>query len=283
MRMKSLTLIACCAVLVFAGAVSAQVDELFRDLPMTFEDLPSEAQDYLLGLGPEMYGLNLVTTIIPANSFHPTDSAITFARDTSHYRYSTGGPTPSWYEAGVGPEQGIPFGAFVVSACNFAFDVDMFGEIQVKFFGVEHAWFGTDTPGFHRFGNVGVTGVTAMPAYGGVCTAPLTTLVAHADITNDGDENFLYYVLRVELTNLGSALRFGGGMILWNRQISPAPPTASFTDVPTSHWAFQHVEALKSSGITTGCSATQFCPDQTLTRAQMAVFLAKALGLYWPQ
>lgn len=51
----------------------------------------------------------------------------------------------------------------------------------------------------------------------------------------------------------------------------------SFTDVPTSHWAYRFVETLLHSGITAGCSATQFCPESSLTRWQMAVFLANGL------
>lgn len=48
--------------------------------------------------------------------------------------------------------------------------------------------------------------------------------------------------------------------------------------------AFQSVEALAASGITAGCNAAppMYCPDATLTRRQMAVFLAKGLGLHWP-
>jgi hypothetical protein len=43
-------------------------------------------------------------------------------------------------------------------------------------------------------------------------------------------------------------------------------------------------EFIKSgaSGITAGCGGGNFCPDNPLTRRQMAVFLAKALGLNWP-
>jgi hypothetical protein len=54
--------------------------------------------------------------------------------------------------------------------------------------------------------------------------------------------------------------------------------------VPTSHPFFQFIEALASSGITGGCQASPplYCPDSPLTRGQMAVFLAKALGLDWP-
>jgi len=35
--------------------------------------------------------------------------------------------------------------------------------------------------------------------------------------------------------------------------------------------------------ITTGCGAGIYCPGDVVTRGQMAVFLAKALGLNWSQ
>jgi hypothetical protein len=41
------------------------------------------------------------------------------------------------------------------------------------------------------------------------------------------------------------------------------------------------VEALYASNITTGCAAGTFCPDNNVTRAEMATFLARALGLHW--
>ena len=65
----------------------------------------------------------------------------------------------------------------------------------------------------------------------------------------------------------------------WSRQISPAPAVASFSDVPTSHPFFQPIQALAATGITTGCTATTFCPDAAVTRGQMAAFLSRALGL----
>ena len=66
-------------------------------------------------------------------------------------------------------------------------------------------------------------------------------------------------------------------------QVSPAPATATFpNDVPTSHPQFRFVEALAASGLTSGCGAGSFCPDSPLTRGQMSVFLAVALGLHFP-
>ena len=71
--------------------------------------------------------------------------------------------------------------------------------------------------------------------------------------------------------------------IWWKRQVSPSPATPSFLDVAPVDLGFQHIEALKASGITGGCGdGTTFCPDATLTRRQMAIFLSKALGLHWP-
>jgi S-layer homology domain len=65
----------------------------------------------------------------------------------------------------------------------------------------------------------------------------------------------------------------------WQRQISPAPAVASFSDVPTTAQFFREIEALADSGVTSGCTVTTFCPDDFVTRRQMAAFLSRALGL----
>ena len=71
-------------------------------------------------------------------------------------------------------------------------------------------------------------------------------------------------------------------IVRYQLQVSPAPGTATFNDVPTTHPFFQFVEALAASGITAGCGGGNFCPDNALTRGQMAVFLSIALGLHFP-
>jgi hypothetical protein len=55
-----------------------------------------------------------------------------------------------------------------------------------------------------------------------------------------------------------------------------------FDDVPFEDFGYDHIAALYDSGITGGCGAGNFCPDQPVTRRQMAIFIAKALGLHWP-
>ncbi|OGP75872.1 MAG: hypothetical protein A2V86_05710 [Deltaproteobacteria bacterium RBG_16_49_23] len=87
------------------------------------------------------------------------------------------------------------------------------------------------------------------------------------------------YIVRVRFDATGPTQTLQKVRAEWTRQISPAPLAATFGDVPLGHAFFQFVEALAASGITTGCAVGQYCPDQPVTRAQMAAFIARALGL----
>lgn len=107
-----------------------------------------------------------------------------------------------------------------------------------------------------------------------------------ADLTPDAitvDNYGRSYALLGGGTSNSSSTQLSGMIVGYVLQVSPAPSTPSFNDVPTSHPFFQYIEALKASGITGGCQASPplYCPDNPLTRGQMAVFLAKALGLQW--
>ncbi len=116
------------------------------------------------------------------------------------------------------------------------------------------------------------TGSAATPGCGNF---PLT-LASPVQVNNQNP-------LAVQIqTGTTSATTFTGVTLYYRLQVSPAPAVATFTDVPTSYWAFQYIEALKASGITQGVTPTTYEPESNVTRAQMAVFLAKALGLHWP-
>jgi hypothetical protein len=58
------------------------------------------------------------------------------------------------------------------------------------------------------------------------------------------------------------------------------PIAAPFTDVQ-GHWAESYIEQIRLAGLTAGCSTepSMFCPDQPLTRAEAAVFMARLLEL----
>jgi len=60
---------------------------------------------------------------------------------------------------------------------------------------------------------------------------------------------------------------------------SPPPATGVFTDVPLGHWAVHWIEQLAAEGITSGCGGGNYCPNNAVTRDQMAVFLVRTFGL----
>jgi hypothetical protein len=53
-----------------------------------------------------------------------------------------------------------------------------------------------------------------------------------------------------------------------------------FLDIPCDHWAINYIKAVKDAGITKGCNPPQndrFCPEDVVTRAQMAAFIIRAI------
>ena len=56
----------------------------------------------------------------------------------------------------------------------------------------------------------------------------------------------------------------------------PPTTTTAFTDVLAGSLFAGHIEALRTDGITTGCAPLTYCPEESVTRAQMAVFVLRA-------
>ncbi|MBF0371559.1 MAG: DUF1566 domain-containing protein [Magnetococcales bacterium] len=50
----------------------------------------------------------------------------------------------------------------------------------------------------------------------------------------------------------------------------------TFEDAPESHWAYSKIEVFSETGITSGCDASNYCPDSTLQRSEIAIFLLRA-------
>jgi len=66
---------------------------------------------------------------------------------------------------------------------------------------------------------------------------------------------------------------------LWRfRGLPVASSSAPFEDVPIDAPYGPAVDWLAEAQITLGCSATGFCPSETVTRAEMAVFLWRLMG-----
>ncbi|HEY0554111.1 MAG TPA: S-layer homology domain-containing protein [Thermoanaerobaculia bacterium] len=70
-------------------------------------------------------------------------------------------------------------------------------------------------------------------------------------------------------------------LLLAKNGASYVPPVCStplFSDVPCSNAYAAYINEIAREGITSGCAAGVFCPDGTVTRSQMAVFLMVARG-----
>jgi hypothetical protein len=125
--------------------------------------------------------------------------------------------------------------------------------------------------------NVGAPGLASTTGSPG-CVVASSAAFTPWTVNNDTTYYIVeaYFQGATDVTLVLNSVRVG-----YKLQVSPAPATATFTDVPTTHLFYQYVEALAAAGITSGCGGGNFCPDAAVTRGQMAVFLAKALGLHW--
>jgi len=174
----------------------------------------------------------------------------------------------------------LPVGAEISMVCTYFFDTASGGKVTTWLDAVRLGQGGVSPGVVPVFGPVEFDTVFG---YDVTCSESSYTFRNAADLDGDGYPESLVHRLRVEMTETGEGrLALGGVNVVWRRQVSPAPATPSFGDVPTSHPFFQFIEALKASGITGGCGNGNYCPNQPLTRGQMAAFLSKALGLYWP-
>ncbi|HEX2642770.1 MAG TPA: ELWxxDGT repeat protein, partial [Thermoanaerobaculia bacterium] len=58
---------------------------------------------------------------------------------------------------------------------------------------------------------------------------------------------------------------------------TPPPPfDMGFNDVPTNFWAAAWIDQLVADGVTSGCGNFNFCPDRSITRAELAVYLLRS-------
>ena len=98
-------------------------------------------------------------------------------------------------------------------------------------------------------------------------------------ITTGYSPNPLQYCPDRDVTRAAMAIFFL--RVTHGSNYTPPPAEGIFEDVPVTHWAADWIEQLYEEGITEGCktSPLQYCPDNSVTRAAMAVFLARVFGL----
>jgi len=227
---------------------------------------------------PDTYGTSSISYVeIPAEAFLPNNSSDAYVT-VSNKRYS---PSCAGYACLSAPLR-LPSGAKIVYLELDFLDVDAANYINGGLTVCDYKGNNcTDHP-------TAGAGPVDCRLPGQICSGTAYASGSgsqNADVTTDGIvvDNFLSSY-RLQAGAGGPTTQIAGMIVGYVLQVSPAPPTATFNDVPTNHPFFQYIEALAHSGITGGCQAAPplYCPDAPLTRGQMAVFLAKALGLQWP-
>ena len=210
----------------------------------------------------ETYGTGSTTNyVLQAYAFEP------WTGDSSNFLGNSFGSracsSPCISEAPVMLPAGARIEAMELEAC----DTDMGAQVTATLFRQANLEGG--------FLDLGTVASGATPG----CNFFTVTLAAPETVDN------LLATYHVEVFNNGSTLatRFQAVRLVYRLQVSPAPATPTFpNDVPTSHPFFRFIEALAAAGITTGCGPGSYCPNNPITRGEMAVFLAAALGLHFP-
>ncbi|MBI3161614.1 MAG: S-layer homology domain-containing protein [Chloroflexi bacterium] len=96
----------------------------------------------------------------------------------------------------------------------------------------------------------------------------------NAGITGGCNSSPLMYCPESSVTRAQMAVFILRGM--HGSTYTPPPANGTiFTDVPADYWAAAWVEQLAAEGITAGCGGGNYCPEATVTRAQMAIFLLR--------
>ena len=225
-------------------------------------DVPGGApMDGAFGLGGQDFWVG-------AGQFYPRSAGTSLVYNSFYYWYATGGQHEAQFQ--------LPNGALMSVLRCFFNDTNAGLDGNV---GMWRQYLDTNTnsPGIVNLANVSSAGATG---YQDVFATPTQNTFQSRSGTGFNELNMYTLIANLPAATPTVALR--GCRIFYNRQIAPAPATATFTDVPVGSQFFAEVEALSRSGITSGCAVGQFCPTGTLTRLQMAAFLARALGLHWP-
>lgn len=102
--------------------------------------------------------------------------------------------------------------------------------------------------------------------------ASIQQLVVQGIMSGSGSEQFSPESLLTKAQTAVALLRVIHGA----SYVPPTVTTSLFTDVPISHWAVHWIHQFAREGITGGCGTGLFCPENPVTRAQLAVFLLRA-------
>ena len=210
----------------------------------------------------DTYGSSDTSYVVGAYDFAPQSSASTFSGQIYGDRFFT--------SAGgifVAPAY-LPNGAVITRMEIQGCDTNAGADLFVTLFS------STTIGGSQSSTNHGSASASGTPG----CGFFSTTFAPAVTVSN---QTRTYY-MNLTTGATDNTVRFSTVRLFYHLQVSPGPLNATFPlDVPTTHAFYRFIEALAASGVTGGCGTGVYCPDAAVTRGQMAVFLATALGLHF--
>ncbi|MEX1178043.1 MAG: S-layer homology domain-containing protein [Nitriliruptor sp.] len=106
----------------------------------------------------------------------------------------------------------------------------------------------------------------------------INTLTAHRNIGSTAcPGRYLYAKMGALRSRIASLV--GSGTAPAPEPAAPKEPPTRFVDVLRRDTHYATIESAAERALTSGCTATKFCPNTGVTRGQLATFLVKAVNL----
>lgn len=266
---RTMLAIACLTFIAAAGAAHANPDALGERMVIQSQSPPSSSFD------------ERVKDFGPGGVYHSSAEGSQMQARTSAMTYELGTTSAAYYCTTTGPANiaygqfYLPHGVSISFMRAWLVDSDSSNRVEVELESACLPDFGAAFPVVTSLGTVATTNAFSGGDFSASAAVPGFSVI----VDNQSCTYRVRALVGTPACGANIALGVYKTRLQWQRVIPAAPASASFTDVPTGHPFFQVIEALAASGVTAGCTATQFCPDSAVTRSQMAAFLARALGL----
>jgi hypothetical protein len=134
----------------------------------------------------------------------------------------------------------------------------------------------TTSASFARAGGTGMISVVAPPGCSWTATSNSGFISILSGDGGTGNGTIAYSVAE----NIGTAIR--NGTLGVSGVVFTVYQSVDFQDVPPSHPFYTEISKIYARGVTLGCAANLFCPDEFVTREQMAAFIIRSLGMFNP-
>jgi hypothetical protein len=230
----------------------------FAGLVLAVAASHANAQQPTPSIAPKWGTTGFTIQTVGSFAFQPLDPAAVYANDNGMDRWIVSGTSSCW-AASVSLSAGALLDHIELDGCANSASDSLSAQLNL-------CSIRSTCPSTYLVFTTGAPGCGRFPSPSG---PPLVV-----------DNLNVHYVISACTPGSGSTT-LSAVRVYYRLEVSTPTGSPTFLDVPPGSPYYQFVEALFHSGITAGCGGGNFCPDSPVTRGQMAVFLATALGLYW--